>query len=307
MSLFTLTNPQLSLKVSTHGGSIIQLVAHRNGADLPLLRPAKVSPDTPPLQSGCFPLVPFGNRVNGNQFDFNGTRYPLKPNTDWDAHYLHGDGWLQEWRCAEHDDWHLLLEFSHHHGAYQYRALQRFELVDNQLEVTLSVTNLGKVAMPFGLGWHPYFPLDEDTLLQANAAGYWLEEAQWLAGEHQADLPEDVQFSTAKTLPRRWLNNGFSGWDGQAKIIWPSQQQQLSLSTEPACAVYFVFVSDPKFDRGYDFDFFCFEPMSHAANGHNMADLGGLKVLEPHETLTQTMTLTSESTLTPTTTGEEQQ
>lgn len=303
MSLFTLTNPQLSLKVSTHGGSIIQLVAHRNGADLPLLRPAKVSPDTPPLQSGCFPLVPFGNRVNGNQFDFNGTRYPLKPNTDWDAHYLHGDGWLQEWRCAEHDDWHLLLEFSHHHGAYQYRALQRFELVDNQLEVTLSVTNLGKVAMPFGLGWHPYFPLDEDTQLQANAAGYWLEEAQWLAGEHQADLPEDVQFSTAKTLPRRWVNNGFSGWDGQAKIIWPSHQQQLSLSTEPACPVYFVFVSDPKFDRGYDFDFFCFEPMSHAANGHNMADLGGLKVLEPHETLTQTMTLTSESTLTPTTTG----
>ncbi|STQ42767.1 Aldose 1-epimerase [Ewingella americana] len=158
MSVFTLTNPLLSLKVSTHGGSILQLVAHRDGHDLPLLRPAKVSPDTPPLQSGCFPLVPFGNRVNGNQFEFNGTRYPLKPNTDWDDHYLHGDGWLQEWRCAEHDDWHLLLEFSHHHGAYQYRALQRFELVDNQLEVTLQRYQSKQSGDALWVGLAPLFP-----------------------------------------------------------------------------------------------------------------------------------------------------
>ncbi|RJT46339.1 aldose 1-epimerase [Rahnella woolbedingensis] len=295
MSLFTLAGSKLSLIVSTHGGSIVKLVAHHPEGDQPLLRPAVVAPETPPLESCCFPLVPFGNRVNGNTFEFDGISYPLVPNTGWDAHYLHGDGWLNEWHCPEHSARHVLLEYVHTQGAYQYHARQFFELDDNKITVTLSVTNLAQKEMPFGLGWHPYFPLAADTLLQANANGYWQEGAQWLAGEHDTNIPADLCFATAQPLPRRWVNNGFSGWDGRAKITWPQHQQQLLLTTEPACPVCFIFVSDPVFDPGYDFDFFCFEPMSHAANAHNMPDLGGLKVLQPQQTLTQCMTLSAQT------------
>lgn len=295
MSLFTLTDSALSLTVSSRGGSIVQLVAHRPDGDRHLLRPAVVAAKTPALESCCFPLVPFGNRVNGNQFEFDGVHYSLAPNTEWDAHYLHGDGWLNEWQCLEHSARHLVLEYVHTQGLYRYRAQQRFVLADNSISVTLSVTNLADKAMPFGLGWHPYFPLESDTQLQAGADGFWQEEAQWLAGKHHAEIPADLRFSSAQPLPRRWVNNGFSGWDGQATITWPQHKQRLRLTTEPACPVYFVFVSDPKFDEGYCFDFFCFEPMSHAANGHNMPDLGGLSSLQPQASLTQRMTLSSEN------------
>jgi len=295
MSLLKLTNAQISLTVSSRGGSILQLVAHHPTGDQPLLRPAVVSEETPASASGCFPLVPFGNRVEVNQFECNGTRYSLAPNTECDSHYLHGDGWLNEWQCLEHGSQHILLEYVHAQGVYHYRVQQRFELEDCRVLLTLNVTNLGKNAMPFGLGWHPFFPLEADTQLQAEASGYWQEEAQWLAGAHRADIPADLCFSTAQPLPRRWVNNGFSGWNGQATITWPQHQQQLRLVTEPACPVYFVFVSDPAFEEGYCFDFFCFEPMSHAANGHHMSDLGGLKILQPQGSLSQRMTLSAEN------------
>lgn len=59
-----------------------------------------------PVKSGvatdasCFPLVPFANRVSGNRFVWQGREYQLQPNVEWDAHYLHGDGWLGQWQCV---------------------------------------------------------------------------------------------------------------------------------------------------------------------------------------------------------------
>lgn len=47
-----------------------------------------------------------------------------------------------------------------------------------------------------------------------------------------------------------------------------------------------VFVSDPAFDPGYAYEFFCFEPMSHSIDDHNKSSAGGLKRLAPGERLT---------------------
>ncbi len=293
MALFSLQNPQLSLTVSSRGGVILQLLAHQANGQVPLLRPAELSDATTALQSGCFPLVPFGNRVNGNLFSFDGREYSLTANTDWDEHYLHGDGWLNPWQCLEHSASMLLLEYIHTRGPYRYLARQRFTLDGATLCVALSVTNQGAETLPFGLGWHPFFPLTGQTRLQAGAGGYWREGAQWLAGEHQTTLPEECDFNHPRPLPRHWLNNGFSGWDGTAEIDWPERRHRITLMTTPACPVYFVFVSDPAFNPGYDFEFFCFEPMSHAANGHHLPDLGGLKALDPGETLTQELAFNS--------------
>ncbi|WP_159565773.1 aldose 1-epimerase [Budvicia diplopodorum] len=291
MTLFTLSNDQLELSVSSAGGAIEGFYGRNGGASVALLRPGKGSGSA--IQSSCFPLVPFANRVNGNRFSFEGKTYRLTPNTEWDTHYLHGDGWLNEWQCLEHTQHELLLEYQHSQGIYRYVARQHFRLRDNELDVTLSVTNQGEDALPFGLGWHPYFPLTKHTTVQAKSGGYWLEEAHWLAGEHQTTLPADIDFNQPSPVPRRWVNNGFSGWDGNATIHWPEHQWSLTMETEPACPCYFIFVSDPAFDQGYDFDFFCLEPMSHAANDHNVQGAGGLKRLMTNDTLTQTMRLTS--------------
>lgn len=294
MALFDMDNGCLSLVVSSLGGSVLKLAAHGPEGEFPLLRPAVLSDTTSALQSGCFPLVPFGNRVNQNRFNFEDHEYRLGANTDWDRHYLHGDGWLQEWQCVEQHSNHLHLRYQHEDGPYRYQVEQYFTLQQHQLSIELAVEHRGERPMPYGLGWHPYFPLTADTRVQASAGAYWLEAEDWLAGE-QAALTEALDFSQPGPLPRHWVNNGFSDWNGEARIQWPEQGVQLRMDTQPACPVYFLFVSDPAFDPGYQFDFFCLEPMSHAANGHNMADLGGLRRLAKGQRFSQTMLLSYSS------------
>jgi galactose mutarotase-like enzyme len=290
MAMFYLDNDSLSLVVSSLGGSVLKLAARSAGREIPLLRPAALNATTPAGQAGCFPLVPFGNRVNQNRFSFEGRDYVLSANTAGDRHYLHGDGWLQQWQCIEQRSDFLRLRYQHRQGPYQYRVDQCFTLERQQLRLELTVEHRGENPMPYGLGWHPFFPLTPHTRLQAAADACWLEAEEWLPGV-KAPLGEDMDFNRLAGLPRRWLNNGFSGWNGQANIQWPEQGIELQMNTEPACPVYFIFISDPAFDPGYQFEFFCLEPMTHAANGHNMPGLGGLRRLVKGERFSQTLLL----------------
>lgn len=290
MPLYSLENRHLALTVSSSGGTILQFALRQPDGDFHLLRPASLSENTPAAQSGCFPLLPFGNRLKGNEFRFEGRTYVLPPNTD-DAHYLHGDGWLADWQCIARREDALTLAFEHHSDSYCYRAEQHFSLQDDRLDVCLRITNQADYSLPFGLGWHPFFPLSESTRLQAKASGYWQEDAQWLAGNHHDGLPAGLDFSQPQRLPHRWVNNGFSGWNGNADILWPDTGHQLRLTTSPACPVFFLFISDSRFDAGYQHDFFCIEPMTHAANDHHLPGGGSLVVLSPGEHLTQHMSL----------------
>ncbi|MEE1707191.1 aldose epimerase family protein, partial [Pseudomonas aeruginosa] len=104
---------------------------------------------------------------------------------------------------------------------------------------------------------------------QAQASGYWLEREQWLAGEFCEQLPQELDFNQLAPLPRQWVNNGFAGWNGKARIEQPQEGYAIIMETTPPAPCYFIFVSDPAFDKGYAFDFFCLEPMSHAPDDHH--------------------------------------
>ncbi|CDX41982.1 conserved hypothetical protein [Mesorhizobium plurifarium] len=289
MADIEIASDRLRCVLSTQGGLIWRLDANPGNGWQPLLRPPPEGSDRDPLKAGCFPLVPFGNRVEGNRFPFDRTEYRLKPNTPWDKHYLHGDGWLGDW-TADEQEARVSLSFEFHGKLYRYRASQRFECDGAALRTTLGVTNLGERPMPFGLGWHPYFPQTRATTLEAPAKAYWTEKAGWLP-DTRVPVPEALDFKQPRTLPRGWVNNGFEGWDGAASIVWPERHMRLEIETAPALSRYFVFVSDRTFDPHYREDFFCFEPMSHSANGHNLPDFGGLTVLAPGQGIAVSMTL----------------
>lgn len=285
MTCFTLRQGLLQLDVSSQGGTIEGFW----GQDTPLMRPGKKNGIA--TDSSCFPLVPFGNRVSGNYFTWQGQQLSFEPNVAWDEHYLHGDGWLGEWACVSESADSLQLTYLHSAGVYQYQAWQTFHLTGDRLTATLSVTNQGQNTLPFGLGWHPFFPLTPQTTVRAKASGYWLEREQWLAGDYCDQLPESLNFNHPLTLPQHWVNNGFAGWDGVATITQPQAGYQLTLVTDPPAPCYFMFVSDPLFDDGYTFDFFCFEPMSHAPDDHHRPYGGSLVTLAPGRATSLKMTL----------------
>lgn len=292
MALIDLHTEHLDATISTLGGTLLRLDARRGGERLPLLRPAPLDATIPALRSACFPLVPFGNRVRGNRFACEGRQYALEPNQLWDEHYLHGDGWLGRWSLAQSDARSATLVYEHPADAatpYAYRATQHFALSGDTMTLTLAVTNLG-APLPFGLGWHPYFVLEPDTCLQAPATSYWTEREHYLPGD-EAPVPEALDFRAAAPLPRRWVNNGFAGWDGAARIVWPGRDLALSIEA-PGAGYYFVFVSDTGFDPHYHHDYFCFEPMTHAADSHASPDPRGLVTLATGADMALTMRLT---------------
>lgn len=115
MTIYTLSHGPLKLDVSDQGGVIEGFWRDTT----PLLRLVKSGVAT---DASCFPLVPFANRVSGNRFVWQGREYQLQPNVEWDAHYLHGDGWLGEWQCVSRSDDSLCLVYEHLSGVYHYRV-----------------------------------------------------------------------------------------------------------------------------------------------------------------------------------------
>ena len=208
----------LRARVSRTGGTILRL----DHAGTPLLRPA--ADDAAPIASACYPLVPFGNRIRDNRFAFDGRDYALRPNTDWDPHYLHGEGWRSEWTVTEAGANHLALEHRHDGDAlpYRYVARQSFVLREAELALSLSVTNEGATALPFGIGWHPYFPMTPDTRLETVTGRMWTEAPGWLPGAPVA-LPADLDFSSPRPLPPYWVNNAFEAWSSRARITATSR------------------------------------------------------------------------------------
>jgi aldose 1-epimerase len=281
---------RLSARVARHGAAILRL----DSGDTPLLRPA--TDDAAPIDSACYPLVPFGNRIRGNRFTFLGREHTLRPNTDWDPHYLHGEGWRSDWTIVEAGDAHLVLEHRHDGSAlpYAYTAQQGFTLRPDGLDMSLSVTNDGPDPMPFGLGWHPYFPRTPGTTLQTATGRMWTEEPGWLPG-HPVSVPAELDFSTPRVLPDGWVNNAFEDWSGVARILWPERNLALTLTADPLFRTMFLFVSDTSFDPGYRRDFFALEPMSHLPDAHNRPDLGGLAPLGAGETLAGSIRLGAET------------
>ncbi|MCB8877773.1 aldose 1-epimerase [Acidisoma silvae] len=291
----------LTLDVDRRGAVVTGFTWNQpGGLSFPLMRSAENYAGNP-LTASCFPLVPFGNRVAGNHFSIADRTYDFTPNQPWDRHYLHGDGWLSEWSVTLATDTQINLALSHKAATgrpYGYDARIIYELTrDGALAVGIEVRNCGTAPLPFGLGLHPYFPLTPQTELRAPAEAFFAEEADFLPGLRSA-VPLDLDFVQSRALPRRWINNGFTGWTGDARIAWPDRGLALSIAADTAFRDYFVFMSDKTFEPDFAGDYFCFEPMTHQANGHHLANLGGLMLLAPGDALQSRVLFTPEETLT---------
>ncbi|XHB99229.1 aldose 1-epimerase [Nitratireductor sp. ac15] len=282
-----LESTDLRVRVSPRFGVLLDGY-HRNGQ--PFMRPFAGEKDAfGPTDTACFPMVPFSNRVGGNTFDYEGQTYTFEPN-DVPPFYIHGEGWKSDWSVMERTACSVALEM-HHEGnscsPYTYRAAQRFTLDRNCLTMWIEVENRGGGAMPFGLGLHPYFPRTPRMTLQAHALSWWTEDDYHVPDEN-LPLPETVDFSEPRLLPDHGLNNCFEGWDCRARLNWPELGLGATIDADPIFSRYMLFSPPP------DFEFVCFEPMSHTANGFHHADLGGLRRLAQGETLAGSMRLTVE-------------
>ncbi|MBK3801039.1 aldose 1-epimerase [Azospirillum brasilense] len=275
------------------GGVVASLAWSGANGTIDLLRPASdwALRHGSATDMGCFPLVPFSNRIAGGQFTFDGRPVRLPLDGDGNPHVIHGHGWRAAWTVEDATASSARMVFRHRADAWpwRYRATQTVVLEEDGASLTLSLVNEDDTPMPAGIGLHPYFPKPPGTRLTARVGGVWLNGPTILPVERVA-VPPRWDFTAGIVMDRTVLDNGFTGWDGVAALDWPTLDRRLSIETEGPFGHLIVYAPP-------DADYLCVEPVSHMTDAVNRPEEPdtGLRRLEPGEELIGTMRLRLET------------
>jgi aldose 1-epimerase len=224
----------LSVQISPSiGGGISGLEWTDESGTRPILRKCN-TPFEKVLDAGCFPLVPYVNRIRGGSFTFRGKTVHLQPNMAGDPSPLHGQGWLNPWMVEREADRSSVFAYSDEPGEWpwSYEARQEFSIDERGFSIRLSCRNTSDGPMPCGLGEHPYFPCGSDTRIDMEVDCAWTIDRDVLPVER---VPADGRYDLRDRLVcGQDLDNGFGEWTGEARLTFPSWPYELRLSSPQA-------------------------------------------------------------------------
>jgi aldose 1-epimerase len=266
------------------GGRLTRL---RYGAH-DVLVPVGADPARPPRwpKGGAYPLAPYSNRIENARLSHAGRVHRLEPHPDAVPHALHGHAHLREWRVTARDASSLTMVYAHEpdaHWPWAFSVEQRFTIDGATLAVAIELVNRATTTAPAGIGWHPYFAIRGTPQVALTAAGEW--------PQNDANLPLgriDPAPAGKMALGPEGGTRYLGGWDGKA-LFETGTGLTLALAADSAFGHLVV-------HRPAGIDYLCLEPVSHVANGFNLAAAGsgetGTIILEPGESLTGRLTLT---------------
>ena len=269
------------------GGALVDYDFKGPQGWIPILRPGNSFQRSGPFSLGCNVLLPFANRISGGGFKTPLGQLKLSPNIVGEPFPIHGNAFQEPWqiiRVAE-DEVYLTLQ-SEGPSRFRYSAQLRYKLEEGILSMELDVINQAEETLPYGIGFHPWLAREEDSQLQFNAVGCWLEDSQHLPTEHV--IPgsgPSSDFRERSGFPHSLLNNAYTGWDGIAGLIRP--QHGLKVHVKSADPLRCLQIYSPSVDA----DFVCIEPVNHTVDALNNVGKPGTvcpKWLENNESLAVT-------------------
>jgi aldose 1-epimerase len=279
MTPIALANDILSLAVLPEiGGGVARFDKLFEAGHIPVFRPwdgrTRVA-----NALGCYPLVPFSNRLGGGGIEAGGRFWPLPANRPPEPYPVHGDGLDSAWMVMEQDAARLVLGLeSRKLPPFDYAARMSYALVGPSLTIRLSVEHRGDVPVPYGLGLHPWLPRSAGTTLWAPVERVWLEKPDHLPDREVAiEAQPDWDFRVPRRLPDGWLNNGFTGWSGEARVTWPETGTTLAVKASDGLDTLILY------SRGPECGFVCLEPVSHPVDAHRLPGQPGLRLLHQGE------------------------
>lgn len=257
------------------GGSIAGLW-HR---DTPILRSTEPAALGSARQAGCYPLVPYSNRLGFRRFRWKGVDYTTPSNFEGSPHSLHGVGWMRPWDIVSSSAVEVVLRCRHAGDAdwpFAFEARQYFTLSPGAMSVQMVFTNNAEIAQPVGLGWHPYFVKRPRSRLHIDLA------ERWDADVTQLPIRKVAQPGIDSDVVHLDFDNCFEGWRGPARI----RDEKFSLQLTSSLPYLVVFTPQ-------DRDYFCVEPVSHVSNAIHMPDPAahGLRSVAPGESIDAAMKL----------------
>lgn len=278
------------------GGNLVRLLHKPSG--LEVLR----SPESPdalrarPEVYGIPVLIP-PNRIDHGSFTWNDRRCSLPLNEPARDNHIHGVALGRPWTLDSQSENSAIVSFTHEKGCETFKGFPfKFKLsLEYRFETarvlqTATVENLGKEAMPLGLGFHTSFRLP------ASDARLWLS-----AGETRWEIEDGRKLPTGRLVS--WDSGqtmhmpGGQPLDGYAlSVQCPMRNAELAgcpfrgaVIESQALKTRIVYEVGPEYGQwcvwndGGGKGFVCVEPMTCMTNAFNMAlpsSESGLQSLE---------------------------
>lgn len=260
-----------------------------------------------PTRSGHPILFPFPGRLREGKLPFEGKIYQLPLTDSTKENAIHGFTPRNRWRVAGMEsggesasvtgafqlDKDLPAELAHWPADFNFEVTYR--LFSDRLRVEATVENLGSLALPFGLGYHPYFRLpgvaDADIgghYLQANVDEVW-ESVEVFPTGNRLPVPDSLDFRQPRAIGGSVLDNVLTGVSRSAAklgglvelgvLSHPSSSGRLRVLADPAFRELVLFI--PAHRQAVTI-----EPYTCSADASNLAKRGidsGWRTIAPGE------------------------
>lgn len=269
--LLTLANGRLRAVVQPGlGAGLTELALCHGGRWQPLLRPLQ-GPATDPGQLACCVLMPWSNRLYGGGFRWRDHDVNIGPMRPGDRFALHGDAWLAPWQVVTSTlDELVLTHTSGPQAGFAYVGRVRYRVDDTALHVELSVQHRGPQPLPYGLGLHPWFVRDPDTMVAFRSTGRWEPDATRAPRLFRPlRSSQRLSFDRGRPLPKGRIDHVYAGWDGAAEVRWPARGLGLRMHAQPPARYLVVYSLPPEPGQA---GFVCLEPVTHGNDAHRAPD-----------------------------------
>lgn len=225
-------------------------------------------------------LFPFANRIKDGKYTFDGIDYVLECNEVDKNNALHGLVYDKNFICADSvmtsNYGSVRLQYSYDGACkgfpFKFDILLTYKMADQSLSLTVEVMNTGNKALPFTLGWHPYFVsknLNESTISFESNIKFLCDKQQIISGKTTLNLEMPHQLEGVV------LDDGYKLQSDIIKFSTPEYRLNLrSNSNEKYLQLY-----TPKAPN-----VIAIEPMTGAADSFN--NKIGLQTLHPHKSYT---------------------
>jgi aldose 1-epimerase len=217
-----------------------------------------------PLETGCFALAPYCNRIRDGRFAFCGREIELAQNFAPEPHSLHGLSWQREWTVESQVESKCVLVDDYDGSGpwpWAYRAHQRIRLGPKGCAVTLVLTNRSARPMPAGIGLHPYFRRRPETEVRFAADHVLLAGIDPLPTGITAPASHFGDFAAGSLLPAETVDHCFAAWGGDAMVGDNLGTIVMSADGAPHLHLY----------APADGSALCLEPVSHTPDAPNRA------------------------------------
>ena len=278
--MIELKNEHLSVGILPQTGASLAYLRY-DGTDL--LRPSGAN-ETESNQSALFPMLPYASFIQDGRFPYFGITRTVEKNSPFSKFPMHGDVWRTPLKVEEQSENSVTLSYQHNKKEgfpFAYEAKVAYKINDNHLEVTLTLKNDSALPMPFGMGIHPFFIKEADTIIQFDAPQIWYRGDDPILG-HPYTAPANLNFKSGLAVPANGTNISFGSWNSRASIIHPTKHIGIDISADNSFRHLILYSPKGK-------DFFCLEPVTNTPDAFNLASLGivgtGIQSLGPNQTV----------------------